>query len=193
MLDNRTSRNVFIDAGIENIHIRTYDSFAGNPSEALTNDIVIKNNEDMKTLFREFNMMDMINGNEKTLKIPTPSIYITGKLSEILQKIINRGECIMPAAALWAAAKYLLRSDENKEIETVGIIDLSASGYMVICVDKNEQLKDDLLIVNPRCGAGTGINLSRILEKLDIHRSDVDRILVDYVGPAGKEIGRAHV
>jgi len=93
----------------------------------------------------------------------------------------------MPAAALWAAAKFLLRSEENKEIETVGIIDLSASGYMIICVDKDEQLKDDLLIVNPRCGAGTGVNLSRILEKLDVNRDYVDSLLADYLGDAGKE------
>jgi len=187
MLDEPTLRNVFIDAGIENIHIRTYDSFTGDHSETCTNDMIIKNNEDMKKLFREFRIMEMINGKEKSLKNPEPSIYITGKLSEILQKVIKRGESVMPAAALWAAAKFLLKSEENKEIETVGIIDLSASGYMVICVGKNEQLKDDLLIVNPRCGAGTGINLSRILEKLDIHRDDVDRLLADYLGIAGKD------
>jgi activator of 2-hydroxyglutaryl-CoA dehydratase/predicted nucleotide-binding protein (sugar kinase/HSP70/actin superfamily) len=187
MLDDPTLRNVFIDAGIENIHIRTYDSFTGNHSETLTNDMIIKNNEDMQKLFRKFRIMDMLNGNGNSLKNPNPSIYITGKLSEILQKVIKRGESVMPAAALWAAAKFLLKSEENKEIETVGIIDLSASGYMVICVDKNEQLKDDLLIVNPRCGAGTGINISRILEKLDINRNDVDRMLVDYLGIAGKD------
>ena len=48
------------------------------------------------------------------------------------------------------------------------MIDLSASGYMLVCVDKQGNLKDDTLIVNPKCGAGSGINLSRILEKLDI-------------------------
>ena len=41
--------------------------------------------------------------------------------------------------------------------------------------------------MDPRCGAGTGINLSRILEKLNINRNDVDRILADYLGAEGKE------
>jgi len=160
-LDSTTSREIFIDAGIEHIHVRTFDSFPGNNSETLTNDIIIKNNEDIQKLFRESGIMDLISYNENSLGNGNPSIYITGKLSEIAQKVLNRSESIMPAAALLAAAKFLLRSKENKEIETIGIIDLSASGYMVICIDKNEQLKDGLLIVNPRCGAGTGINLSR--------------------------------
>ncbi|MCK4700110.1 MAG: hypothetical protein KAT38_07235, partial [Bacteroidales bacterium] len=116
----------------------------------------------------------------------TESIYITGKLSEITKKVLGRGESIMPAAVLWSAAKFLLRREKNRELETIGIIDLSASGYMVICIDKNEELKDDLLIVNPRCGAGTGINLSRILSKLDINKEDVDRVLVDYLGTERK-------
>ena len=187
MLDSPTIREVFIDAGIEHIHVRTYDSFPDNNSETLTNDIIIKNNDDIQKLFQESGIMNLIDGNENSLENGNPSIYLTGKLSEITQKFLKRGESIMPAAALWTAAKFLLRSAENNEIETVGIIDLSASGYMVICVDKNEQLKDDLLIVNPRCGAGTGVNLSRILEKLDINRDDVDGLLADYLGVAGKE------
>ena len=57
---------------------------------------------------------------------------------------------------------------------------------MTISIDKNEKLKDDPLIVNPRCGAGTGINLSRILHKLNISRNNVDRLLDDYFGEKGK-------
>jgi len=182
--DASTAREIFIDAGIENIHIRQYDSFSGNNTEKLTNDIKIKNNDDIHKLFQKSKIMDLIGDENDTLGNGNPSIYITGKLAEITQKALNKGESIVPAATLWAAAKSFIK---NEKLETLGIIDLSASGYMVICVDKKGKLKDDLLIVNPRCGAGTGINLSRILEKLNINRNDVDSILTDYLGAEGKE------
>ncbi len=185
--DTPTKREVFIDAGIEHIHVQTYDTFPDNNSEILTNDIIVKNNDDIQKLFRESGIMALISDSRNSSKNSNPSIFITGKISEITQKFLKRGKSILPAAALWAAAKFYLKSEENKEIETVGIIDLSASGYMVICVDKNEKLKDDLLIANPRCGAGTGVNLSRILEKLAINREDVDSLLADYLGAAGKD------
>ena len=102
MQDEPKLRNVFIDAGIEHIHIRTYDSFTGNHSEILTNDMIIKNNEDMQKLFREFRIMDMINGNENSLKNPNPSLYITGKLSEILSSFSNRVLCQASSASRWA-------------------------------------------------------------------------------------------
>jgi activator of 2-hydroxyglutaryl-CoA dehydratase/predicted nucleotide-binding protein (sugar kinase/HSP70/actin superfamily) len=184
---NSVKREVFIDTGIEHIRIRTYDSPPGNNSETLTYDSIIKNNGDIQKLFRESGIMDLISDKKNSLEDRNLSIYITGKLSEIAQNVLPGAESITPAAALWAATTFLLQSEENTLLETVGIIDLSASGYMVICVDKNAQLKDDLLIVNPRCGAGTGVNLSRILEKLDIDRDDVDRLLVDYLGAAGKD------
>ncbi len=182
-----TRRKVFIDAGIEHIHVRTYDSFTENNSETLTNSIIISNNDDIRKLFRESGIMELLRNAGNPMNNSMESIYITGKLSEITKKVLSRGESIMPAAVLWSAAKFFLRVEEDSKLETIGIIDLSASGYMVICIDKNEELKDDLLIVNPRCGAGTGINLSRILDKLDINREDVDQLLVDYLGTKGKD------
>jgi activator of 2-hydroxyglutaryl-CoA dehydratase len=56
---------------------------------------------------------------------------------------------------------------------------------MAICIDKKGEIIDDNLAVNPHCGAGSGINLNRILEKLDINRDSVDKILSDYLGKAG--------
>jgi len=184
--EDATKRKVFIDAGIEHIHIRTYDSFIENNTETLTSNIIIPNNDDIQKLFREYGIMELFRNEGNSIGNSIEPIYITGKLSEITKKILSRGESIMPAAVLWSAAKFFLRKKENRELETIGIIDLSASGYMVICIDKNERLKENLLIVNPRCGAGTGINLSRILDKLDIDREDVDRVLVDYLGTEGK-------
>lgn len=176
--ERATTPKVFIDAGIEHIHVKTCESSSGTNSEILTNDIIIPNNDDLQKLFRESGLTGSRNSNE--------AIYITGKLSEITERVLQKGETIMPAAVLWSAAKSLLRREENRDLETIGIIDLSASGYMVICIDKNDELRDDLLIVNPRCGAGTGVNLSRILEKLDIQRENVDDLLADYLGQEGK-------
>lgn len=184
--ENITRRKVFIDAGIEHINVRTYDSFTENDFETLTKNIIIPNNDDLRKLFRKSGIIDLLRNTGNSINNGIESIYITGKLSESTKKVLGRGESIMPAAVLWSAAKFLLRRGKNKELETIGIIDLSASGYMIICIDKNEELKNDLLIVNPRCGAGTGINLSRILSKLDINKEDVDQLLVDYLGTEGK-------
>ncbi len=186
-------QKVFIDAGIEHIHIRTIKSSPGANSETSFEDIVIPNNDDIGKLFREpalkelFKVPGGINKRDKKAStIENETIYITGKLAEITKKVLQRGETIMPAAVLWSAAKSLLLREENRGLESIGIIDLSASGYMVIGIDENGKLKDDLLVVNPRCGAGTGVNLNRILEKLDIDRENVDHILGDYLGPEGK-------
>ena len=97
------------------------------------------------------------------------------------------GEQIMPAAALWGEAKRQLSLEKNLFLSSMGIVDLSASGYMLICIDRTGNLIDDLLIVNPRCGAGSGINLSRVLQKLAISEDGVDEILAEYLGSQGKE------
>lgn len=112
-------------------------------------------------------------------------MYITGKLAEIVRDTLNHGEVILSSAALWTEAKFLINQSENKN--SLGIIDLSASGYMLVAVEKSGELKNDSLLTNPRCGAGSGINLSRILQKLDIKKEEVDKILKDYLGDKGKE------
>jgi activator of 2-hydroxyglutaryl-CoA dehydratase/predicted nucleotide-binding protein (sugar kinase/HSP70/actin superfamily) len=184
--DTEITQKVFIDAGIEHIHVRTYESSPGTNSKTSIDDIIIPNNDDIGKLFKESALNKLFKHSEKASNDGNESIFITGKLSEITKKVLQRGETIIPAAVLWSAAKFLLLKEENKGLESIGIIDLSASGYMVNCIDKNGKLKDDLLVVNPRCGAGTGVNLSRILEKLDIDRENVDRILEDYLGQEGK-------
>jgi len=176
MKASATKRKVFIDAGIENIRVWIYDWFAGNDSEILTDTISISNNDDILKLYREAGVMELGAG----------SVYITGKLADISKRILGAGESILPGAVLWSAAKSLLHQNGNVKKEAIGIIDLSASGYMAISIDQNGRLKDDLLIVNPRCGAGTGINLSRILHKLNISRKEVDHLLDDYLGEIGK-------
>jgi len=44
-----------------------------------------------------------------------------------------------------------------------------------------------LLVVNPRCGAGSGINLDRVLRKLGIAREEVDALLAGSLGRAGRK------
>jgi len=182
-----TKRKIFIDAGIENIRVWIFDWFAGNDSEILTDTIAISNNDDIRKLYREAGVIELFMNAENPSKNGIGSLYITGKLADITKKVLGVGETIVPAAVLWSVAKSFMHHNENREKEAIGIIDLSASGYMAISIDKNEKLKDDLLIVNPRCGAGTGINMSRILHKLNINRKEVDHLLDDYLGEKGKE------
>jgi len=186
LLSNKVTRQVFIDAGIEHIHVRIYDTAAETNVGKLILDQRIPNNDEVRVLFSKSGILDWFNKDGSATEYGEPEIYITGKLAEITKKVLNQGESILPAAVLWSAGKSLFQRPENKSVETIGIIDLSASGYMVIGVDRNGELKDDLLIVNPRCGAGTGVNLSRILEKLDLNHEAVDRLLVNYLGAAGQ-------
>lgn len=162
---------IIIDAGVEHIHIKIFE----NSTEKT---LLIKNNNEIITLFKENNFYEKLNNSDFDL-------FITGKLAEIIKKSLNRGEIIMPSAAIWSQADYLSKKSNFKA--NLGIIDLSASGYMIIAIDKNGELINDLLLTNPRCGAGSGINLSRILEKLDIRKNEVDAILKDYLGNQGEK------
>ena len=110
-------------------------------------------------------------------------IYITGKFSRILQQNLGRGEILMPLSVLWAAA-----SQKAEDLQaSVAIMNLSASGYAMVGVDKQGELIDDLLKTNPRCGSGAGINIDRVLRKLDIERSAVDEVLGQFLGEAGEQ------
>jgi activator of 2-hydroxyglutaryl-CoA dehydratase/predicted nucleotide-binding protein (sugar kinase/HSP70/actin superfamily) len=164
-----------------------YNSSAESQSETLANFIIIPNNDNILKLFSESGIVELTKNTDDLSNNNIRFIYITGKLSEITKKVLGHGKSIMPAAVMWSAAKSLLQNDENRVSENIGIIDLSASGYMIICIGKDEELKEDMLIVNPRCGAGTGINLGRILHKLNINRNNVDSLLADYLGARGKE------
>ncbi|MFA5745242.1 MAG: acyl-CoA dehydratase activase-related protein [archaeon] len=166
---NESMNQIIIDAGIANIHIRITKDFKNR-------NIVIPNNDEIKSVLKKHNLLEDL----KTCN----QLYITGKLAGIIQKNLKQGYTILPSAAVWEEAKF--RITQNAKINTLGIIDLSASGYIVIAVDKNGNLKDDLLVTNPHCGAGSGINLSRILEKLNIAPEKVDSILAEYLGEEGK-------
>jgi activator of 2-hydroxyglutaryl-CoA dehydratase/predicted nucleotide-binding protein (sugar kinase/HSP70/actin superfamily) len=111
--------------------------------------------------------------------------YITGKLAPLAQETLGRGTVIAPAAAVWLAARDWLAADADPAVRALAIVELSASGYFVIGVERGGALREDLLAVNPRCGAGSGINLDRVLGKLALARGDVDAILAGYAGEAG--------
>lgn len=159
-----------IDAGITHIHISTTKNFKRY-------DTVISNKGEIKNIFEKHNILD-------NLKSCT-DLFITGKLAELIQNNLENGVTVLPAAALWTESKFLIK--QNAGINSLGIVDLSASGYSVIAVDREGNLIDDLLITNPHCGAGSGINLSRILEKLDLAPNEVDLILGEYLGEEGKK------
>ena len=116
-----------------------------------------------------------------------PPLYLIGKLAPMVRSALGRGTIFMSAAAAWLAARVLMRRAENAACEALAVLELSASGYLVLGVDRAGELKDDLLVVNPRCGAGSGVNLDRVLQKLGMAREDVDRVLAPYLGAGGLE------
>ena len=156
------AETLYIDAGVNSIRILACDA-----RDVEVGRLVIAGNEDLAAAVAGYGLD----------RLPdSTGIFITGKLQETVRHHIGRGELILPAAALWSAASSLV------EGKPLGIIELSASGYVIIGIDEKGNLKDDMLSVNPRCGAGSGINLDRVLQKLDIGRDAVDTILADYTG-----------
>jgi activator of 2-hydroxyglutaryl-CoA dehydratase/predicted nucleotide-binding protein (sugar kinase/HSP70/actin superfamily) len=108
-------------------------------------------------------------------------VFVTGKLQKTLQPIFDKVRNFSLQAVLWSAAQ------ERADDKSVVILNLSASGYLLVGIDSTGQLKDDLLSINPRCGSGSGINLDRVLRKLSIERHQVDTLLTDYLGSKGQE------
>jgi activator of 2-hydroxyglutaryl-CoA dehydratase/predicted nucleotide-binding protein (sugar kinase/HSP70/actin superfamily) len=174
---------LYIDAGIEYIKFGIFEINNNNQTDVCSEIISIPCNDQIEHILALPRISSLL-GN---IRNRSTSIYITGKLAEIVHRFIGSGQIVMSAAAIWSAAKFYLKKDCNFHAKSLSILDLSASGYTMICIDRNGELKNDLLIVNPRCGAGTGVNLNRILEKLDIKRDAVDHILSDYLGDAGSE------
>ncbi len=122
-----------------------------------------------------------------------PEIYLTGKLSAQTQDFFTYGTRLHPEAVLWQAASCLLTnpSDGLSPPESVAIIDFSASGFCIAAARRNLDLTPQCLEKNPSCGAGSGINLQRVLEKLNISAEDVDSLLRDYLGQAGRALRSA--
>lgn len=108
-------------------------------------------------------------------------IFLTGTLHSVVRQHFCRGRYFSPLAVLWAAAAA------RAEGGSVAILNLSASGFCSVGVHEDGSLKDDLLVSNPRCGSGSGINLDRVLRKLSLQRDRVDVVLADYLGATGQK------
>jgi len=153
-----------IDAGVE--HITLFDS---------------KNRRRVNTDVGSFDRADCAEVHDGT------PFYITGELSSHVKATVGSGIEISTEAALWQSARDLIKNPENEGSNSLGIIELSASGYIVLAVNKDGGLKDGLLLTNPHCGAGSGLNLTRILEKTNIPHEKVDEVLQTYVGVENRE------
>jgi activator of 2-hydroxyglutaryl-CoA dehydratase/predicted nucleotide-binding protein (sugar kinase/HSP70/actin superfamily) len=174
------TEKIIIDAGIEHIRIRLYNS-----DNTRIENFSISSNGDLR---QAFSSPDSGLPQLLPAKPDAPPVFITGKLAEVVLDIIGRGTIILSASALWAATMAMAGNGENKNKKgSRAFIDLSASGYLVIGVNQKGELKDDMLVVNPRCGAGSGANIDRVLQKLAISREEVDFVLSDYLGESGQE------
>lgn len=177
-------RTAFVDAGVERTQIEIWEKDVSG-EDVCAKKVCFKNDDVIAKKIKEAGIDGYlgVGSGKNTLGIP---VYITGKLAEIVKKCLGGGEVIAPAAVLWSLARRMINSPEQKTLETLGIVELSASGYSVIAVLRSGKLYKDTLIVNSRCGAGSGVNLSRILQKLDIKKEEVDKVLGKFLGNDGK-------
>lgn len=116
---------------------------------------------------------------------PDAPVFVSGTLHSVVQHHFGRGHFFSTLAVLWSAAS------ECATGSSTAILNLSASGYCVVGVAPGGGLQDDLLVSNPRCGSGSGINLDRVLRKLSLERSQVDTVLSGYLGSDGKKAREA--
>ncbi len=165
---------LLIDAGTRHFRLRTCDD-DGSP----LSDRVVASNSDLGELLGT-SRRDGAAAHEPA------RVVITGKLAGAVRERLGGGTQVLPAAAFWLAAQDLIGLPENADCAAYAIVDLSASGYLLVGVERSGQLRDDLLITNPRCGAGSGINLDRVLHKLAVPHTEVDSLLASYLGEAGR-------
>ena len=168
--------DLFIDAGVRHLRLRA----CGGDGSVLIDD-VIPGNRDLRELFTAYRIGERFGDGANA------RVYITGKLAGTVRDTLGYGKVILPAALFWMAARDLLALPENSTVTTLAMLDLSASGYLLVGIDRSGALRDDLLLLNPRCGAGSGINLDRVLQKLALGRDEVDPLLSAYLGEAGRE------
>ncbi len=174
LLKNRAMPTVLaIDAGVEHLRLRERDADGG-----LIRDVVVPNQGDLCRLFTERGLPTHV-AEEAT------RVVITGKLASTVRAALGVGHTVEPSEAFWLAARRLM-AESDEWVETLAFVDLSASGYLLVGVNRGGGLADDLLVVNPRCGAGSGINLDRVLQKLDVPRDRVDDLLSAYAGETGR-------
>ena len=168
--------NVFIDAGIKNFRLRVVSS-----DGIVLSDGVLPSNSDLNRIISQHQVEWNITPGEDA------RVFITGKLASAVKDSLDYGKVILPAAVFWLAARDLINLPENNAVKSLAMIDLSASGYLLIGIERTGELKDDLLLTNPRCGAGSGINLDRVLQKLAVAHDEVDGLLASYLGDEGLE------
>ena len=172
----RKEWSLFIDAGVSHIRFLTLDQ-----SGDVVADATFPSNTDLPDLLSSQHVHERFGVNSDA------PIYISGKLGSLVHEALGCGKVFLPSAVSWLAAHNLLTECENDDVQSLAIVELSASGYLVVGVDQSGDLKDDLLVVNPRCGAGSGVNLDRVLQKLGLEREEVDQILKQYAGDGGRE------
>lgn len=168
----RAGERLYIDAGVGHLRLRV----CADDGRELEN-AVLPSNRDLRALFAERGLAQRFGVGDDS------RIYVTGKLAATVNQALGGGRSFLQAGAVWLAAReraHSLRAD------ALAMIEVSASGYMLVGVDAEGRLKDDLLLVNPRCGAGTGVNVDRVLQKLGLGREQVDTVLADYLGDAGR-------
>lgn len=172
---------LFIDAGTRHLRLQACDRHG-----QVCYDEVFPGNSDPRDLLSSRGLADA------GLIAPDPShCVITGKLAAAVRQRLGGGRQILPTAAFWLLARDLIEGCEDDTVESLAIVDLSASGYLLLGVDRRGDLKDDLLLTNPRCGAGSGINLDRVLQKLDLDHRQVDELLESYLGEPGRALRNA--
>jgi len=173
--------SLFIDAGTRHLRLQACDGHG-----QVCYDEVFPGNSDPRDLLSARGLAGA------GLVSPDPSqCVITGKLATAVRQRLGGGRQILPTAAFWLLARDLLEQVEDDAVQSLAIVDLSASGYLILGVDRSGNLKDDLLLTNPRCGAGSGINLDRVLQKLDLGHHQVDELLESYLGESGRALREA--
>ena len=165
---NNIKDAVIIDAGVDTVKI----FFLSNGE--IKEKKLFKSNVDLNYKF---------NQKEYGIILKYSNIFITGKLSRVVYRIIKKGVVLDSAALLWQAISQKAKSKKNRSIS---VVELSASGYKLVSINSKGKLKKDGIVVNPKCGAGSGVNMDRVLQKLAVEREEVDKILKDFTGVSGK-------
>lgn len=173
--DDPADASLFIDAGIGHLRLRVCTVDGG-----VLEDKLLPSNRDLRALFDEERVAERFGVGEAA------RVFVTGKLAGMVQRALGGGFTFLPAGVLWLAARNLI-AGEPETVQRLAVIEISASGYTLVGIDRRGALVDDLLVVNPRCGAGTGVNMDRVLQKLGIAREAVDTVLAEYLGDAGRE------